>query len=258
MSEKDALRNRSSEPDLVTVALFWLPPLNPESTSRGVTACAGPSYHMLQKTYIRVWVAAWMFAICLPTASAHPHAWIDVKTTIILSNPGMVSAIREDWSFDRDYTNVLLRGPNGQRKPLKEFTQVAMHHLATYSYFLELHAGETRLSLGQPSDGDSKITNDSLEMHFTVPLANPVDISKSEMNLSVYDPTYYIDFEHVKSHPVSFEGAGAEACVARIAPAHPPAEALSQAKAMDRNAPINKSLGKMFAETVSIHCTSPR
>lgn len=41
---------------------------------------------------------------------------------------------------------------------------------------------------------------------------------------------------------------------ARITPAHPPADALSQAKAMDRNAAINTSLGKMFAETVSIRC----
>jgi ABC-type uncharacterized transport system substrate-binding protein len=209
---------------------------------------------MLQKACVRLCVAAWMVAICLPTASAHPHAWIDVKTTIILSNPGIVSAIREDWSFDRDYTNVLLRGPKGQRKPLTEFTQTAMHNLAPYSYFLELHAGGARLSLGQASDGDSKITNDSLEMHFTVSLARPVDISRSEMTLSVYDPTYYIDFEHVKSHPLSFEGPGADACVARITPAHPPAEALSQAKAMDRNAAINTSLGKMFAETVSIRC----
>lgn len=64
---------------------------------------------MLQKACARLCVAACMVAICLPTASAHPHAWIDVKTTIILSNPGMVSALREDWSFDRDYTNVLLR-----------------------------------------------------------------------------------------------------------------------------------------------------
>ena len=209
---------------------------------------------MLQRACVRLCVAAWMVAMCSPTASAHPHAWIDVKTTIILSDAGIVSAVREDWRFDRDYTNVLLSGPKGQRKPLSEFTQTAMHNLARYNYFLELHAGGTRLSLGEASDGDSKITHDSLEMRFTVSLARPADISRSGMTLSVYDPTYYIDFEHVKSHPLSFEGPGAEACGARVIPAHPPAEALSQAKAMDRNAPINRSLGKMFAETVAIRC----
>ncbi|MGO9851367.1 MAG: DUF1007 family protein [Steroidobacteraceae bacterium] len=209
---------------------------------------------MLRKACARLCVAAWMVAICLPTASAHPHAWIDVRTTIILSNPRTVGAIREDWSFDRDYTNFLLRDPKGQRKPLTEFTQTAMHNLAPYGYFLELRAGGARLSLEQATDGNSKISNDSLDMDFTVSLARPVDISRSEMTLSVYDPTYYIDFEHVKSHPITFEGPGAEACVAHITPAHPPPEALSQAKAMDRNASINRSLGKMFAETVSIRC----
>jgi len=233
---------------------FLVPPLIPESASPCVTAYAKAHWHMLQRACVSLCVAAWMVAICLPEASAHPHAWIDVKTTIILSNAGKVSAVREDWRFDRDYTNVLLRGPKGQRKSLTEFTQSAMHNLAPHSYFLELHAGGARLSLGQARDGDSKITNDSLEMHFTVSLARAVGISKSEMTLSVYDPTYYINFEHVKSLPVSFEGPGAETCVARITPAHPTAEALSQAKAMDRNAAINTSLGKMFAETVSIAC----
>lgn len=209
---------------------------------------------MLQKPRARSCVAAAIVASCVPTASAHPHAWIDVKTTIILSNAGTVSAIHEDWRFDRDYTNVLLRDAKGQRKTLTEFTQTAMHNLAAYGYFLELHADGARLSVRQAGDGESKISQDLLDMHFTVSLARPVDISRSEMTLSVYDPTYYIDFEHVRSHPISFEGPGAEACFARVTPAHPPAEALSQAKAMDRNAPINRSLGRMFAEKVSIRC----
>lgn len=209
---------------------------------------------MLQKACARLCVAAWIVAICLPTASAHPHAWIDVKTTIILSSASTVSAIREEWSFDPDYTSYQLRDSKGQPKPLAEFTQSSMQHLAPYGYFVELHADGTRISLGLVTDAESQVRNGSLLMHFTVALATPVDIAKSQMTLSVYDPTYYIQFAHVKDHPISFEGPGAEACVARITPAHPPAEAMSQAKAMDRNAPINTSLGIMFAETVSIRC----
>ena len=189
-----------------------------------------------------------------PPADAHPHAWIDVTTTVILSGPSRVRAIREEWKFDRDYTKALLQDAKGNWKPLREFTETSMRNLAAYGYFVELHAGDSPIALGDAVDADSTLSNDSLVMRFTVPLATPVDIAQSDMTLSVYDPTYYIEFSHVKDHPISFEGAGAEACSDRIKQAKPSVEALRQAQAMDRNAPVNRALGKMFAETVSIHC----
>jgi ABC-type uncharacterized transport system substrate-binding protein len=203
---------------------------------------------------VRLLVTAFTMAIVPPPAGAHPHAWIDVKTTVILSRESSVTAIREEWNFDPSYTKYLLQDTKGTWKPLKEFTETAMHNLAQYGYFMELHAGGARLVLGQPVEAESKLSNGSLVMRFTVPLANSADIAKSEMVFSVYDPTYWIEFAHVKDHPISFEGPGAETCSARIKQAKPSAQALSQAQAMDRNAPVNRSLGKMFAEAVSIHC----
>jgi len=209
---------------------------------------------MLQKGYICLRIATWMIVIGSQAASAHPHAWIDVRTTLILSNASTVRAIREEWSFDRDYTNYVLHDSKGRVTSLPEFTRSAMQHLAPYGYFIELRGGGTRLSLGQVTGAESSISNGSLLMHFTVALARPVNLSTSSMTFSVYDPTYYIAFAHVKDHPVSFEGADAAACSARIQSATPSPQALSQAQAMDRNAPINASLGRMFAETVSVRC----
>jgi ABC-type uncharacterized transport system substrate-binding protein len=203
---------------------------------------------------VRLLVTAFATAILPQSAGAHPHAWIEVRTTVILSRESTVTAIREEWSFDRIYTKDLLQDTRGAWKPLKQFTETAMHNLAQYGYFMELHEGGARLVLGQPVEAESKLDNGSLVMRFTVPLANPADVARSEMAFSVYDPTYYIEFAHVKDHPISFQGPGAEACTARIKQAEPSAQALSQAQAMDRNAPVNTSLGKLFAEAVLIHC----
>jgi ABC-type uncharacterized transport system substrate-binding protein len=210
---------------------------------------------MRRPTFIvRLLVAALTTTIVPPTAGAHPHAWINVKTTVILSHESTVRAIREEWSFDRTYTKDLLRDTKGTLKPLKEFTETAMHNLGRYGYFMEVHAGGARLAFGQAVDAESQLSNGSLVMRFTVPLVDSADIAESEIALSVYDPTYYIEFAHVKDHPISFEGPGAEACSALIKQAKPSAQALSQAQAMDRNAPVDRSLGKMFAEAVTIHC----
>jgi ABC-type uncharacterized transport system substrate-binding protein len=212
---------------------------------------------MLYRVVARLLIPAMTVGIAPSPADAHPHAWIDVRTTVILSEHATVSAIREEWRFDKLYTNYLLKDDKGQWKPLEEFTVTSMHHLKPYGYFMEMHANGARLTLGETSQAQSQLSGDSLVMHFTVSVATPVDISKAQMTFSVYDPTYYIAFAHVKDHPIAFEGPDATACSAHIKQATPSIEVLRQAQAMDRNATVNNSLGKMFAETVAIHCRLP-
>ena len=193
-------------------------------------------------------------AIVAAPVSAHPHAWIDVKTTLILSGRATVRAVREQWIFDPSYSETLLKDGNGKWKPVKAFIQTAMQNLASYGYFIELRARGARLAIGPAGEAGGEIRDGSLIMRFTVSLSKPVDISHSELTFSVYDPTYFIAFEHVKDQPIAFEGPGADTCAARIQQAKPSLETLRQAQAMDRNAPVNPELGKLFAETVSIHC----
>jgi len=210
---------------------------------------------MVPESVGRLSVAALVLGSFTSVASAHPHAWIDVKTTVILSAPSTVSAIREEWTFDKVYTSTLLKDASGKWKPLKEFVQTAMRHLEPYGYFVELHARGVRLAVRAPLDAEGEVRNDTLILRFTAPMALPLDISQSGLMLAVYDPTYYVDFEHTKNHPPLFEGPGAQGCLAHIKQATPSVQALSQAAAMDRNAPANPTLGRLFAQTVSIRCS---
>jgi len=197
--------------------------------------------------------AAVLIAAIPLTAAAHPHAWIDAQTTLLLSAPSTLSAIREEWRFDRDYTAYLLRDSKGELKPLENFTQSSMRNLAAYHYFIDFYAHGAPVTLGAVKAAESSLVNGSLRMRFTIALATPIDIS-AEISLSVYDPTYYIDFQHVQDHEVLFEGPRAEACSYRVQRAQPSAQALRQAQAMDRSAPVNPSLGKLFAEVMYVHC----
>ncbi len=42
-------------------------------------------------------------AVSLP-ARAHPHAWIDLRSTVVLDAAGRVTAIEQQWLFDQFYT----------------------------------------------------------------------------------------------------------------------------------------------------------
>ena len=63
---------------------------------------------------VNVFVAAGLSAIALlaasPRAHAHPHAWKDVRSTVILADSGQVAAIEQRWLFDELYTASLIEG----------------------------------------------------------------------------------------------------------------------------------------------------
>ena len=56
---------------------------------------------------IRRWRFGWFFA-CLvlfaETAAAHPHAWIDLRSRVLLNEDGEVHAFEFTWLFDDYYT----------------------------------------------------------------------------------------------------------------------------------------------------------
>ena len=64
-------------------------------------------------------VAALGLALVLATGtpvSAHPHAWITVKSQIAFTPDGKVAAVVHDWVFDEMYSSFATQGlaPSGQ------------------------------------------------------------------------------------------------------------------------------------------------
>ena len=53
-----------------------------------------------------------------PSASAHPHIWIETGATFVFER-GKVISIRLDWTFDEFFSDTLLHAVPGTRRPGK-------------------------------------------------------------------------------------------------------------------------------------------
>ncbi|MBK8160989.1 MAG: DUF1007 family protein [Rhodospirillaceae bacterium] len=201
--------------------------------------------------------------ICLVNASftpamAHPHAWIDVRSTVVLDETGKMTAIDEEWLFDEYYTLFVLDDWQKQGKDLeaqlKELANENLHNLKDYNYFTEVRAAEKRLDLGTVTSFKTEMRQGRLWLQFILPLAQPVDLKTNEVSYSIFDPTYYIEMLHLEGDLIAFRGKGAEKCLGEIKSPSPTAEDSLLAAALDRNAPPDVSLGAIFAERVIVTC----
>jgi len=187
-------------------------------------------------------------------SSAHPHAWIEVKTTFVLNDRYQVGSVKQEWRFDEMYTSFLMQNTTGEWKSPSEFTSTALRNLAEFGYFTEVYIGGHKAKLAGATAGTSEVKEGRLVMRFEVMMENPRAIDGQGLSFSVYDPTFYIEVTHAKEYPIAFEGPGSGGCYGKISLPKPSVQMLSLARSMDRNAAPNTSLGKAFAEIVNIRC----
>lgn len=198
-------------------------------------------------------------------AQAHPHGWIDVRVELQFDTSGAVESLRQSWLFDPYYTAFATEGMDGDgdgrpdTAALAELLQVNLTNLADYGYFTEATLGGRPLAFGAPEAAASAMRGDRLEMSFLLPLAEPADPARGGLVYRVFDPTYYIEMLHAEEAPaVRLLGAPA-GCDYRIEPPAPNPEVAALAAAVDRSQRAvpgfeARSLGALFAETVTVSC----
>jgi len=199
--------------------------------------------------------AAFILGLLLPGwASAHPHVWIDVHSTFIVDEGGSVTAIRQKWMFDLFYSSFLLQDLKGRWRSPDTFVAEAMKNLRSYSYFMEVRSSGGVLKFDRPTEAVGAVSDGQLTMQFTANLPASADEGSSNVELMVFDPTFYIDMQHVKERPVSLEGVGAALCSSVVEEQNPSEEVRMRAQAMDQNAEVDATLGRQFAQTVRVTC----
>ncbi|MEM8688607.1 MAG: DUF1007 family protein [Pseudomonadota bacterium] len=198
---------------------------------------------------VQVWMAA--------PAGAHPHAWIDLRSTVVLNKAGQAIALEQEWLFDDFYTAVATEasdGAKGKKTDWMELAKTNLDSLKAYNYFTEIRSGGEKVTLGTVTDYDSEVRGGRLWMRFVVPFESPVDPKATDFSFSVFDPSYYIEILHMKGDVVAFRGPSATSCRGHILTPTPTTEMLLLAQAIDDNAKTNDGLGKLFAERVDISC----
>jgi ABC-type uncharacterized transport system substrate-binding protein len=191
-------------------------------------------------------------------SAGHPHAWIDLKTAILVDDTGRVTGVREDWLFDDFYTAFVLEEVGGTitREALLDLAARNLTNLKEYSYFTFFEIDGVQPAYRPVTQFDSEMRDDRLSMQFTVSLVQPADPRTARISYAVYDPTYYVEVLHAEAgDAVRFSGTPPKPCHLRLEKAKPSVEDVAFAAALDQTQSAGDGLGVLFAERVHIDCT---
>ena len=193
------------------------------------------------------------------SVQAHPHAWIDLRSKVLLDEAGRVRALQLDWIFDDYYTVAIADEVGiGEQIPDDVWTSIAeknLSNLAEYDYFTAVKVDDVRVELGEVSRYEAGLREGRMWMRFEVPLKEAVDPRSQALSFAVYDPTYYIEIVHIEGDVVTFDGEGGDRCVGDILQPDPTFEQVSLAAALDKDESAGDGLGELFAETVVLRCS---
>lgn len=200
-------------------------------------------------------------------ASAHPHVWADMRSQLVVSDDGLISGVRVQWTTDKTYALDALDGfkksADGtyDAQEMARLTQENLSALADYNYFVNFRFNGEKQKIGSAVDGAQTYNpaDGRLTLLFTVPLQTPLDPHQGKVELKVYDPEFFIDFEYVSDKPLLISKVLPQGCNAALLPV-PGDAALTQTKQMlstkgkDWKPDNNEDFGSMFAQGAEVKC----
>jgi ABC-type uncharacterized transport system substrate-binding protein len=163
----------------------------------------------------RLWLSALAVGLAtLETSSAlaHPHVWVTVRSHLLFSPNGKVTAVSHDWVFDEMYSSFATQGlaPAGQLVGRSTFAPLARENaggLAELGYYTTLKLDGRTMEFAPVTDYWMEERPDHLvAFHVTLPLKAPTPVGRFG-SLLVADPEFYIDFEFDDGDGVVLDGA---------------------------------------------------
>jgi ABC-type uncharacterized transport system substrate-binding protein len=200
-----------------------------------------------------------------PATLAHPHVWVDMQSTIVFTDDGLIKGVDMEWTFDDAYAQMALDGLDMNKDGFYSQDEIApltkenIDSLKDYEYFTVMRANGEQLKITPVTDAGQIYSSDKLTLHFQVPLATPLDPRKAKFTLKVYDPEFFVDLEYSKDDGVDIAGNMPKDCKLAVKPVPTDAE-LEQTRTMlaskgkDWKPDTNEDFGAMFAQPVSIEC----
>ena len=148
-------------------------------------------------------------------AEAHPHVWVDYQLAVQFEQ-GKIVALREDWSFDEDFSAAVMHDIVGG-KPVKtigpaenaKIEKNAFSNLKNYGYFTHIFVGAGTTATIEAKGFKARLEGAKLAYSFTVPLAQGVDPKAGPVGIGIWDDTYYVDVGPAKGMKAQLDGAPA-------------------------------------------------
>jgi len=210
--------------------------------------------------YLSLLVVAALAIIGAGEAKAHPHVWVTMKSDLVYGADGAVSGVRHAWTFDDMFSTFATQGlasaEKGKftREELAPLAQVNIESLKEFDYFTLARANGRKMEFNPPADYWLEFTDGLLTLHFTMPFAAPA--KTQNLDLEVYDGTYFVDFSFAEKDPVRLVGAP-EACKLAVARPGETSAAQPQGKpgeAFFNNLTPSSNFGAQYANKIQVRC----
>jgi ABC-type uncharacterized transport system substrate-binding protein len=166
-------------------------------------------------------LAAGLVVSAAGDATAHPHVWITIETTV-LYDKGAFTGLQHKWTFDEFYTAMAIEGLDKNkdgiydREELSELAKVNIEGLKEFGYFTYPVLDGQDVKIQDPTDYWLEHKDGALSLHFTVPFAQPVPEKAKGFAYVVQDPAFYIAFVPAKIDPVKFTQGTPKSCKVHI------------------------------------------
>ncbi|MBL8644908.1 MAG: DUF1007 family protein [Rhodospirillaceae bacterium] len=151
------------------------------------------------------------FAALSAPARAHPHVWVTGATTLHFTGH-KIDRVGMRWQFDAFFSQVLMgdfdtnkdgQFDDAERAAMKEqvFTS-----LKDYGYFTHLRIGGKDTAFERVENFATAVDKGELVYIFDLLPAAPIDLGAAEAQLSLFDPTIYVDIVLGGDTPVTLTG----------------------------------------------------
>ncbi len=156
-------------------------------------------------------------AVGMTPALAHPHVFIEARTTV-LYDKGSFGGLEHRWTFDEFYTATAIEGLDANkdgvydRNELAELAKVNIEGLKEFAYFTFPAVAGKEVKLADVKDYYLEHKEGALTLVFTVPFAQPVPADAKDFKFSVADPTFFIGFDWAKTDAVKMSDNAPKNC----------------------------------------------
>src|SRR5690625_1627398 len=135
------------------------------------------------KPGIQAYVFASAILLLSTVAQAHPHAWIYIDTSFVVDD-GHITAIKQDWRYDRLLTEALLDGLGKESASgtadVSYYANETINNLKPHSYFLNLTQNGQTVPIGDVTQFSADLQDDRLHLRFVAPLPQPVSLQAGD------------------------------------------------------------------------------
>lgn len=159
-------------------------------------------------------------------AQAHPHVWVDTRSTIMFDDNGSMTGVYHRWTFDEIFSAYASQGLDTDgdgvltREELQPLAQVNVESLHEFDFFTFLDMGEGYARFVDPVDYWLESDGMRLTLHFTLPLEEPMMMDARRVSIQVYDPSFFVDFTPAETSPAEMANAP-EICELEVEEAEP-------------------------------------